>query len=115
VGIVATAALFSAFHFQFAGFFPRMFLGIILGALFWYGNSLMISIIAHFLYNGIQVIAAAYYSKIINATPSVPVYAALISGAAVFGLLYLIKNQSSVAYKKVYEIDEVNETNQFIA
>ncbi len=31
-GIIVTAALFSAFHMQFEGFLPRMFLGALLGA-----------------------------------------------------------------------------------
>ncbi|MBS1948367.1 MAG: CPBP family intramembrane metalloprotease [Bacteroidetes bacterium] len=113
-GIVITAALFSAFHMEFAGFLPRMFLGILLGALFWYGNSLWINIIAHFFYNGIQVIAVLWDPKIASQNPSVPVYAALISGIIVFSLLYVVKKQSTVTYAKVYEMDEVNETNQFI-
>ncbi|HVM86849.1 MAG TPA: CPBP family intramembrane glutamic endopeptidase [Puia sp.] len=114
IGIVITAALFSAFHMEFAGFLPRMFLGIILGALFWYGNSLMVNIAAHFFYNGIQVVAALYYPKVIDQNPSVPVYAALISAVIVLGLLYLMKKQTTVTYAKIYEADEVNESNQFI-
>ena len=39
-GIIFTAFLFSAIHMQFMGFFPRMALGIILGALYWYSGSL---------------------------------------------------------------------------
>ncbi len=84
-GIIVSAALFSAFHMQFEGFLPRMFLGILLGALFWYSNSLWPNIIAHFFYNGIQVIAVIFYPKMIDENPSVPVYAALISGSHCFG------------------------------
>jgi len=114
-GITITAALFSAFHMQFEGFLPRMFLGILLGALFWYSNSLWPNIIAHFLNNAIQVVAVLYYPKMISENPSVPVYAALISGAIVIGLLYFLRRQSTVTYPKIYEMEKVNEHNQFIA
>jgi membrane protease YdiL (CAAX protease family) len=114
VGILVTAALFSAFHMQFEGFLPRMFLGALLGALFWYSDSLWPNIIAHFFYNGIQVIAVLFYPKMIDQNPSVPVYAALISGAIVFGILYFMKKQSTVTYEKVYETEKVNEHDQFL-
>ena len=39
-GIIFTGFLFSAIHMQFMGFLPRMALGIILGALYWYSGSL---------------------------------------------------------------------------
>ena len=114
-GIIVTAGLFSAFHMQFEGFLPRMFLGTLLGALFWYSNSLWPNIAAHFFYNGIQVIAVIYYPKMIDDNPSVPVYAALISGLIVFGLLFFLRRQSTVTYAKIYEMEKVNEHNQFIA
>ena len=114
-GIIVSAALFSAFHMQFEGFLPRMFLGILLGALFWYSNSLWPNIIAHFFNNSIQVIAVLYYPKLMTVNPSVPVYAALISGAIVIGLLYFLRRQSTVTYSKIYEMEKVNEHNQFLA
>ncbi len=39
VGIIVTACIFSAVHGQFLGFLPRMILGIVLGALYWYSGS----------------------------------------------------------------------------
>ena len=48
VGILITAFLFSAFHLQFQGLLPRMFLGVLLGAIYWYSGSLWPSIVAHF-------------------------------------------------------------------
>lgn len=50
--------LFSAFHFQFFGFFPRCFLGIWLGYLFVWSRSLWLPVIAHALNNGMVVIVA---------------------------------------------------------
>jgi membrane protease YdiL (CAAX protease family) len=114
-GIIVTAAMFSAFHMQFEGFLPRMFLGILLGAIFWYSNSLWPNIFAHFFNNAIQVIAVLYYPKLMDQNPSVPFLAALVSGALVFGLLYILRKQSTVTYAKMYDMEKVNEYNQFLA
>jgi uncharacterized protein len=59
VAIWITAILFSAIHFQFAGFLPRMVLGGVLGYLFWWSGNLWLPIIGHFFFNSFQVIA--YY------------------------------------------------------
>ena len=55
VAILLSAALFSFIHFQFYGFLPRMFLGILLGYMFYITNSLWTSILMHFLNNGTAV------------------------------------------------------------
>jgi uncharacterized protein len=55
-GIIFTGFLFSAIHMQFMGFIPRMALGIILGALYWYSGSIYTSMLGHFLYNTINVL-----------------------------------------------------------
>lgn len=52
------AIMFSAIHLQFYGFFPRMFLGVLLGYIFLYGKSLIASIFCHFMNNAIIVIYA---------------------------------------------------------
>ena len=101
-GIILAGAFFSAFHMQFQGFLPRMMLGILLGAAFWYSGSLWTSIIAHFFFNGIQVIAASYYPKMMTENPSVPVYAGLISLVIIVALLSVMRRQSTVTYDKVY-------------
>ena len=56
VGVWLGALFFSAMHFQFLGFFPRVVLGLVLGYLYAYSGSLWPSIIAHFVYNGSQVV-----------------------------------------------------------
>jgi hypothetical protein len=50
--------IFSFIHFQFYGFLPRMFLGIILGYMFYYSGSLWTSILMHFVNNGSAVVVA---------------------------------------------------------
>jgi membrane protease YdiL (CAAX protease family) len=102
-GIIVTAILFSGFHMQFQGFLPRMFLGILLGALYWYSGSIWTSIVAHFFTNGIQVVAVSIYPEMATKDPSVPVYAAIISAILVVGLLYWIRRLSNVSYSKEYE------------
>ena len=56
VAIILSAAIFSFIHFQFFGFFPRMFLGILLGYMFYITGSLWTSILMHFLNNGSVVV-----------------------------------------------------------
>jgi membrane protease YdiL (CAAX protease family) len=55
-GIWFTAILFSAIHFQFFGFLPRMILGLLFGYLFLWTGSLWSAIIPHFLNNAIPVV-----------------------------------------------------------
>lgn len=47
--------IFSAFHLQFAGLIPRFFLGVGLGYLFYWTQSLWTPIIAHFFINASQI------------------------------------------------------------
>ena len=56
VAIILTAAIFSFIHFQFYGFLPRMFLGVLLGYMFYVSGSLWPSILMHFLNNGTSVL-----------------------------------------------------------
>ena len=102
-GILVTAFLFSAMHFQFEGFLPRMFLGILLGAAYWYSGSLWTPIIAHIFFNGIQVLAATWYPGTVAENPSVPAYSALISLVIVVGLLAYMRRESTVTYAQIYQ------------
>lgn len=51
VGIILTAIFFSAFHLEFYGFFPRVFLGLMLGYMFYLSGSIWSSILMHFANN----------------------------------------------------------------
>lgn len=102
VGIIITAILFSALHMQFQGFLPRMFLGVVLGAFYWYSGSLWTSILAHFVNNAVQVIAVSYAPKYVNENPTMPGYAGLISAVLVLGVLWTYTRLSTVTYAKVY-------------
>jgi uncharacterized protein len=63
VAIWLTAIIFSSIHFQFYGFFPRMFLGALFGYLLVWSGSLWLPIIGHFLNNALAVIIAYWYQK----------------------------------------------------
>jgi membrane protease YdiL (CAAX protease family) len=55
-GIWLTALLFSALHFQFYGFIPRLILGLIFGYLFYWSSNLWLPVLAHFINNVVPVI-----------------------------------------------------------
>jgi membrane protease YdiL (CAAX protease family) len=114
-GIIITAILFSALHMQFQGFLPRMFLGMVLGALYWYSGSLWTSILAHFVNNAVQVIAISYAPQYIDKNPDAPLLAAIVSGIVVWAILWFYARQSSVTFAKVYRTNDLTSTNQFIA
>ena len=63
VAVFLSAFIFSFIHFQFYGFLPRMFLGLILGYLFYYSGSLWTSILMHFVNNGAAVVVAYFQYK----------------------------------------------------
>ena len=91
VAVAVTALFFSFIHFQFLGFMPRAMLGFLLGAIYLMTGNLWLSILAHFLNNGLQVLLVFLYeAKMSNydamADEHVPLYFGLLS-AAVAGLL----------------------------
>ena len=51
IAILVTAFLFSMIHFDPQGLIPRFFLGVLLGYLFYWSNSLWLPILAHFINN----------------------------------------------------------------
>jgi len=70
IAVWVTAIIFSAFHLQFFGFFPRMVLGAVLGYLFIWSENIWYPIVFHFVNNALAV--AAYYlfqTKIISTNP----------------------------------------------
>ena len=56
LGIWLAAVLFSAVHFQFYGFFPRLLLGGLFGYLYYWSGNLWVAILAHLINNSLVVI-----------------------------------------------------------
>lgn len=99
VGIWLAAALFSAIHVQFLGFFPRMLLGALFGYLYLWSGNLWIPILAHFVNNGFTVLMVYLHqqkvtSMNIDDTESVPLAGALVSGAFTLVLLYYFRKSN---------------------
>src|ERR1035437_8460140 len=96
-----TAILFSALHAQFFGFLPRMLLGVVLGYLYIWSGSLWLSMLFHFLNNGLAVLFSYLIGKgTISETAetvgagNTPIYFVALSAIVSVGLMYVIyKNQ----------------------
>ncbi len=62
IGIILTAIVFSAFHGDFFGFFPRFILGLMLGYMFYLSGSIFPSMLMHFVNNG-TIVMLFYLNK----------------------------------------------------
>jgi len=84
LSIWIAAILFSTIHFQFFGFIPRLFLGLIFGYLLEYTGSIWIPIIGHFTNNLTGVIIGYYLpnENIVNNTNT-----DLSISAVIYGIL----------------------------
>lgn len=94
VAIWVTAIIFSAIHFQFYGFIPRMILGAILGYAYYYTGTLWASIIMHALNNTVAVVMGflqfnGYISEEIDSVITMIPYA-VASLAVVFALISML-------------------------
>lgn len=84
VGIIATAIFFSAFHFDFYGFFPRVILGLMLGYMFHLSGSIFSSMLMHFVNNATIVII--YY---LNNQGVIDINADEFGSSSSIGLIFL--------------------------
>ncbi len=63
IAIWVAAALFSLFHAQMLGFFPRMLIGAVLGYVYVWSGSIWTNVLAHFINNGLQVVLYFFMVK----------------------------------------------------
>lgn len=110
-GIIISAVLFSAFHLQFYGFFPRLMLGIFLGAMYWYSGSLWVPILGHFVYDALQIVMVYYRPDMMKeesvvSTGSVAVAGAVSAALSALVLAWMIK-RSQTRYEEVYADDDI--------
>ncbi|MEQ9102107.1 MAG: CPBP family intramembrane glutamic endopeptidase [Imperialibacter sp.] len=63
IAIWVAAIFFSAFHFQFYGFVPRMLLGALFGYIFYWSGSLVLAMLAHFFNNGFSLVMLYLYKN----------------------------------------------------
>ncbi|MES2651197.1 MAG: CPBP family intramembrane glutamic endopeptidase [Bacteroidota bacterium] len=100
VAIWVSAIIFSSIHFQFYGFFPRLFLGAAFGYIYFWTGSLWYTMFAHFLNNGFAVGMAWYFQR--NNLPltndeQIPVqwYGYIISAILTLALFKLLKDKTA--------------------
>jgi membrane protease YdiL (CAAX protease family) len=99
-GIMITSILFSAIHFSYFGFLPRVVLGLVLGLIFYYSKNLWLSILLHFLNNALvvtQLYAVSKQGKSIEKTvdENVPVWWGIFALIALIFLLRAFKKESN--------------------
>lgn len=104
VAVFLASVIFSLIHFEFSGFLPRIFLGMLLGYIFYYSGSLWASIFAHMLNNGAQVVAIYLSNKGLYSvnmdTPDYPTIQELLIFTPLFiglfyGMIYLSQKKRS--------------------
>ena len=98
-GILIASVIFSAIHGSFYGFLPMLFLGLLLGYIFYDSKNLWLSVIAHFLNNAYTL--TIMYSLNRQGKLSVeafeetyPLYYGLISAAVIIVLFILLRKET---------------------
>ena len=98
VAIWCVAFIFSAIHFQFFGFVPRMLLGAYFGYLMYWSKSVWIPAIAHTLNNTMVVITAWGQVRLhpdqpldtsASLSPTWLIVVSVVLTAATIGLMYI--------------------------
>ena len=110
LSIVLTAAIFSLAHMDPFAFLPRFLLGILLGYMFYFSQSIWVDIAAHFLNNAIIVVLYFLYQKgmlTINIAEDMSfawyiVLASAIVTAAVFYFAWLRKRKTEVEITEIW-------------
>lgn len=101
VAIWLSAFLFSAIHFQFYGFVPRMVLGAIFGYLYLITGQFHLPVIAHFTNNGLMLIMMylknkEYIKYDIESEENITLSVAALSFAMMSLILVLIMRQVKI-------------------
>lgn len=63
LSIIIVSLFFSLIHFSIFGFLVRLFLGLVLGYLFYYTNNIWLCIIAHFFNNALAVSSIFFFTR----------------------------------------------------
>lgn len=100
VSILITSILFSLVHVSYYGFLSRLFLGVVLGYLFYYSKNIWLNILVHFLNNAFAITVAYIWvssGKSIkdamndaDVTSNMAVYNTLFAGLLLAAAVYFI-------------------------
>lgn len=113
IGIIITAFFFSAMHLQFFGFIPRFLMGILLGTVYWYSGSLIVTMAAHFFYDALIIVLAYFNPQMLENNEatifdgSSVLVTAFISAVLVGLMIWFMKKNSTITYEDVYRNDEI--------
>lgn len=96
LSIWASALIFSAIHFQFYGFVPRLLLGALFGYLYHWSGTLIIPMFAHFFNNAFGVVMIYLHRHNITDlnvedNTAAPVQYVILNIVLTVGLLYYIR------------------------
>ena len=114
--IIFTSLIFSLIHLSYYGFIVRFALGVILGCIFYYSKNLWLSILLHFLFNGVQVVAL-YVITITGVKDkkdletSFPIWTGAVALALLIYLFKLYKTTSAIELSKYPEQVVENDTD----
>ncbi len=100
VAIWLSAFIFSAIHFQFFGFLPRLLLGAAFGYIYFWTGSIWYAVFAHFLNNGYAVVVAFFLqanNKSISSADemTLPWYGYIISAILTLVLFKFLKDRTA--------------------
>lgn len=117
--VFIAAACFSAIHMQWMDFIPRLLLGFLLGAIYYLSGNLWLSILGHFLNNGLQVVMVYLYQvKMIETDPmtSTPTewYIAALSLALTIGAIWLFDKRTMPGEREHNHRDDFNDNIESI-
>lgn len=101
MGILCTSILFSVIHLSWYGFLTRLFLGILLGYVFYMSKNIWLSIAIHFFNNAVGVTQLYALSKagMLNDAAMqdhIPVYYGLLSAVILILLFINFKRESEL-------------------
>ena len=104
-----TATVFSAIHFQFFGFVPRLLLGAFFGYLYWWSGNIWVNSFAHALNNSLVIVSSwcinkGYLSEEFDmfgvAEGGVPVFA-IISAVLVAAIIFILHRRGLLVGKGI--------------
>jgi membrane protease YdiL (CAAX protease family) len=113
-GILITAILFSAIHFSYYGFIPRIALGALLGLVYYYGKNIWLNIFFHFLNNAlivIQLYTAGLSGKSIEKVmdEKMPIWWGLLAIFVLVGLFRQFNRASAKFWKNPPSLFTINQ------
>ena len=111
LAIIITSIIFSLVHISYYGFLVRFALGVILGLIFYYSGSIWLSVLFHFLYNGLQVTALYVYTLSATKNPrdieeNFPAWAGV---AALIFIVYLFVKFKETSLQQREKVKEDHE------